>query len=326
MIRYDARVLFRPPNPELRFLPEGPYPCGPGVVSWVAIQHGAGATHGSLNLLDVTAGSNRSIPLEGRPGFAFPTTDPEVFLVGCEKRVGFFDPGRGGWVGPSVTAESDVDGTILNDAVFHGDLVIFGTKDLAFSTPRAGLYSWQPSRDRLRRLADRQICSNGKAVLDDGEGARLLDIDSPTRHVVEYPLDLEEGTVGAPRIALDLTDDPAFPDGMILTPDGKSVVIAFYHPDGVEAGEARQYDLATGEVQMVWRTGGSPQVTCPQWVGLGGRAALVLTTAVEHMTPERLARCPNAGALFVADTPWSEAPAAPRFPLPAAAAPSRGSP
>jgi sugar lactone lactonase YvrE len=161
-------------------------------------------------------------------------------------------------------------------------------------------------------------------VLEDDEGARLLDIDTPTRQVVEYPLDLEEGTVGAPRVVLDLTDDPAYPDGMILTPDHEGVVIAFYNPDSVGAGETRQYDLASGEAQVVWRTEGSPQVTCPQWLSLDGRVALVLTTAVEHMSPQRLARCPNAGALFIADTPWSEPPEAPRFPLPSAAAGRKG--
>jgi sugar lactone lactonase YvrE len=316
MIQYTARVLFRPATPELRFLPEGPYPCGPGVVSWVAIQHGANAIRGSLNILDVAAASSRSVSLEGRPGFAFPTSDTDTFLIGCEKRVGFFDLESGTWMEPSATVESEVDGTILNDAHFHRDAVIFGTKDLAFETPQAGLYVWRPSRDRLSRLAGGQVCSNGKVIIEDGERVRLLDIDTPTRRVVEYPLDLEEGRVGAPKVALDLTDDPAYPDGMILTPDEKGVVIAFYHPDSVEAGEARQYDLASGEVQAVWRTEGSPQVTCPQWLSLDGRVALVLTTAAERMPPERLARCPNAGALFIADTPWSEVPEAPRFPLP----------
>jgi len=206
--------------------------------------------------------------------------------------------------------------TIINDALIHHDAVIFGTKDLAIEKPRAGLYFWRPAREQLTRLADGQICSNGKVILEDGERVRLLDIDTPTRQVVEYPLDLEEGRVGPPKVVLDLTGDPAFPDGMILTPDGKGVVIAFYHPDSVEAGEARQYDLATGERQVVWRTPGSPQVTCPQWVPLSGKVALVLTTAVEHMSPPRQAQCPNAGALFVAETPWSEVPEPPRFPLP----------
>jgi sugar lactone lactonase YvrE len=251
MISCAARVLFRPPTPDLRYLPEGPYPCGPGVVSWVAIQHGANATRGSLNLLDVGAGSNRSFPLEGRPGFAFPTSDPGTFLIGCEKRVGFLDLGRGSWVGPSASVESDVEGTIVNDALFHRDAVIFGTKDLAFERPRAGLYFWRPARGLLRRLADGQICSNGKVVIEEGERVRLLDIDTPTRLVVEYPLDLEHGRVGARRVVLDLTDDPAYPDGMITTPDRKGVVIAFYDPDSAEAGEARQYDPATGEVQTV---------------------------------------------------------------------------
>jgi len=316
MIEYDARVLFHPPTAELRFLPEGPYPGDPGLVSWIAIQHGETATRGSINILDVRTGKNRSYPLDGRPGFAFPTTAAGLFLVGCEKRVGFYDLGREAWDGPSVTVELDVEGTILNDASFHGDAVIFGTKDIAFAEPKAGLHFWRPSRGRQSLLAGGQICSNGKVTLEDGEHVRLLDIDSPTRQVVEYSLDLEEGRVGAPRVVLDFAGDRAFPDGMILTPDGKGLVIAFYDPDSVEGGETRQYDLTTAELQVVWRTPGSPQVTCPQWVALDGKVALVLTTAVEHMSEERQARCPNAGALFIADTPWSELPEAPRFPLP----------
>ncbi len=311
-----ARLLYRPPTPELRFLPEGPYPCGGGVVSWVAIQHGPDERRGSLNLLDIATGFNRSFPLDGRPGFAFPTTRPDTFLVGCEKRVGFYDLGRERWVGPSATVEADVEGTVINDAVFHRDVVVFGTKDLAFRSPKAGLYLWHPSHDRLSRLAGGQVCSNGKAVVEDGSGVRLLDIDTPTRCLVEYPLDLEQDRVGSPRVVLDLTDEAAYPDGMVLTPDHQGVVIAFYHPDSVGPGEARQYNLASGELVAVWRTEGSPQVTCPQWLSHQGRVSLLLTTAVEHMSPERLLRCPNAGALFLADTPWSDLPEPPRFPLP----------
>jgi sugar lactone lactonase YvrE len=315
MIDYPARVRYRPPTSELQFLPEGPYPCGDGIISWVGIQHGAIATHGSINLLDVRTGANRTVSIDGRPGFAFPTADADLFLVGCEKRVGFYDLEGGRWVGPQAGVEPDVDGTIINDGLFHRDAVIFGTKDVAFRTPKAGLYCWVPSKDRLTRLADGQTCSNGKAIVERADGLRLLDIDTPTRSVVEYPLDLDEGRVGPPRVVLDLTGDPAFPDGMVLTPDGAGVVIAFYHPDSVDAGEARQYDLATGALQIVWRTEGSPQVTCPQWIRVDGRVMLVLTTAVEHMSADRLARCPNAGAIFIAETPWTSLPEAPRFKL-----------
>lgn len=312
----EAEPLLEPGDAALKFLPEGPYPCAERELSWVAIQHGSTAVEGSLNILDLETRRNRSYTLPGRPGFAFPTTDAAIFLVGCEKQVGFYRPEAGEWTGASVSVEPEVGGTILNDGVIHGDAVVFGTKDLGFSTPRAGLYFWRPRTGILTRLADRQTCSNGKVILGAGGGATLLDIDTPTRTVVSYPLDLEAGSVGRPRVALDLRDEPAYPDGMIATPDASSVVIAFYDPGDPPHGQARQYGLESGAVEAVWRTPGSPRVTCPQWLRDEGRSLLVLTTAVEHMSAEQRARHPRAGALFVADASWLDVSPPEPFPLP----------
>ena len=46
MRSYDCHVLYRPENKELANLPEGPLVCGKNQFSWVAIQHGLGATVG----------------------------------------------------------------------------------------------------------------------------------------------------------------------------------------------------------------------------------------------------------------------------------------
>jgi len=313
----DAQLLFQADDPALEFLPEGPYPCGHGRLSWVAIQHGESAVQGSLNVLDLETGRNVSHLLPGRPGFAFPTTDPGTLVVGCEKKVGFYRPETGEWSGPTIGVETEVGGTIINDGLIHGDALIFGTKDLGFRTPRAGLYFWRPADGTFTRLAGGQTCSNGKVILEEGGRAALLDIDTPTRKVLSYPMDLASGRVGPPRVALDLGGDPAFPDGMIVTPDGRSVVIAFYDPRDVAFGQARQYGLESGAVEIVWRTPGSPRVTCPQWVRIGGEPRLVLTTAAEHMSAEQRERHPRAGALFVADARRDDIVPPGPFPLPA---------
>ncbi|MFM7863738.1 MAG: hypothetical protein ACKPHU_05970, partial [Planctomycetaceae bacterium] len=65
----EASVIFRPATAEQRFLPEGPYWLGADRASWVAIQHGASATTGSLNILHLNSGRNESWSLPGRPGF-----------------------------------------------------------------------------------------------------------------------------------------------------------------------------------------------------------------------------------------------------------------
>lgn len=313
---FEAEVLLRPETPELRFLPECPRALGSNRLSWVAIQHGAAATVGSLNLVDLQQRTNTSYALPGRPGFAFPTTNANVFVVGLERRLCLYDLQSGTCTELAGPVESGVEGTIINDGELFAEGLVFGAKDLKFAEAKAGLYLYRRQDRRLVQLRADQICSNGKVLTASADGSyRLLDIDSPRKTVVEYRLDVARGQLDAGRVVLDLTSEPLFPDGMVSTPDGRSVIIAFYNPQDADFGEARQFDLESGSVQARWLAPGSPQVTCPQLVEVGGRVRLVLTTAVEHMSPERQARHRQAGCLFWAETPWTTAPAPRRFEL-----------
>lgn len=299
----ETEILFRPDSAALRFLPEGPYSLQGGKVSWVGIQHGADSTSGSINLLDVNQLANESFPLSGRPGFAFPTDRDGVFVTGVERSVGLFDLSNGQWTPFVENVESGVSNTIINDAVvFEGNL-IFGCKELEFKTKKAGLYLWRRRDGKTIRLRDDQICSNGKAVIRNHSGSlTLYDIDSCTKQIVRRDLDIENGTVAELQVVVDLTSDDVFPDGMILTPDHKSLIVALYDPGDPNFGAARQYSLANGQLEAIWTCAGSPRVTCPQLVEHEGRVRLLLTTAVEHMPAEQLAKHPNAGCLFIGDT------------------------
>lgn len=303
LIQFDTTILHRPETAELRFLPEGPMPLPDDRISWVAIQHGESATHGSLNILDLNDGSCASYPLPGRPGFAFPTTDPDQFVIGLERHVQRFDIHTGKCLLLSDEVDAGVEGTIINDGVAVPEGIVFGTKDLQFSEPKAGLYLWHNDGE-LMQLCGGQFCSNGKDLHRHDGRTWLVDIDSPTKQIVEYELDLADGRLGERRVLIDLTTDESFPDGMVLTPDERSLIVAMYNPTDAEYGEARQYSLG-GELQAVWRTPLSPQVTCPQLIRWQGRVRLVLTTAVEYMTPERQQQYPNAGCLFIGDTPFT---------------------
>jgi len=302
----EATALNEPHTDALRFLPEGPYQIAPGEFSWVGIQHGVDAKNGSLNRYEFSSGRNLSRDLPGRPGFAFPCQTPNRFVVGCERSLGYFDIATGAWESFWDGIDGDVTGTIINDGLIAEDNIIFGTKDLEFATKKAGLYLFRGRDRQLIRLRDDQICSNGKAVLDHSNGTlELIDIDSPTRLVVRYRLDIDAGILSEPEVVLDLTDDAAVPDGAISTPDGKGLIVAMFLPQAGAFGETRLYDLASGQCQRVWRTPLSTQNTCPALVQDGDRLKLVITTAVENMTEQDQAICTNAGKLFVAETDWS---------------------
>jgi sugar lactone lactonase YvrE len=194
---------------------------------------------------------------------------------------------------------------------------VFGTKDLEFKTPKASLYLFRGADGKLVRLLGNQICSNGKDVVDAGAGGlHLIDIDSPTKKVVRYRLDIEVGTVSDCTTIVDLTQLEGVPDGMILTPDEQSLIISFYNPNPAEFGETRQYSLLDGELEHVWRTPLSPQATCPLLLETeDGVVKLIITTAVEHMPAERRVDSPNAGGIFMADTGFRVSPPSPALPI-----------
>lgn len=315
-----ARRLFCPPDDGLRYLPEGPYPTHRnGELCWVSIQHGADAKRGALNLLtfaeqDVLGVHNQSFDLPGRPGFAFPCDDGLSFVIGLERSLGRFTPQTGAWEVFRDGIDADVENTIVNDGMIWQDNLIFGTKDLEFQTKKAGLYLYRGADGKLIRLRDDQICSNGKAIRETPGGLELIDIDSPTRQVAAYDLDIAGGSLGERRVLLDLTGDPAVPDGAILTPDGTGLIVSMFHPTAACEGETRLYSLTDGRVRVIWRTHASPQNTCPNLIGCDGKVVLVITTAAENMTPERLASCPAAGCLFIGDTDFEKPTPMPTWP------------
>ncbi len=313
----ETEILFRPDSAALRFLPEGPYSLTGGRMSWVAIQHGADSTEGSINILNLSDGTNASFALPGRPGFAFPTDQDGVFVTGLERSVGLFDTRSGTW-SPFISGiESDVTNTIINDAVVFDGNLIFGCKELEFKTKKAGLYLWRRHDQALIRLRSDQICSNGKAVIRNTDGSlTMIDIDSPGKQIIRCRLNIDAGAVSDIQVVVDLTKEEVFPDGMILTPDHQSLIVSIYDPGDPQSGATRQYNIATGQLETIWKCPGSPRVTCPQLVEHNGKVRLVMTTAVEHMPPEQQAQHPNAGCLFIGDTTFSSIGDQPVFPVP----------
>ncbi len=297
-----AEVLYEPGDIDLKFLPEGPFDLGDGRFSWVGIQHGAAARYGSLNIFDIKTRQNTSYRLPGRPGFQRPTSNPNQFLVGAERELGIFDIQSSSWSPICGGVDADVENTIINDATTWQDNVIFGCKDLEFKTKKAGLYLYRGRDKQLIQLRGDQICSNGKAVIEGPNGKlALLDIDTPTRKIVRYDLDIDAGKVSEAVTVVDLAKATGFPDGMVLTPDAKSCIVSFYNPDDAPFGLTQQFSLATGELERSWQTPDAPQNTCPLILKSATGLKLVITTAIEHMPAERQKKAAKSGCLFIAD-------------------------
>jgi sugar lactone lactonase YvrE len=286
--RLTARPFFRPPTAELRHLPECPRQLRDGTLGWIAIQHGPDAREGSFNVLDLATLENRTYPLPGRPGFFVETAEPDVLLIGLERRLVLFDR-RSASVTRTLAELPEDPRVIINDGIAVPDGVIFGTKHLLFNRPIAALYHYG---SELRELIGGQTCSNGKYFHD----GLLIDVDTQPKTITEYRY-RSDGPLEKLRLIVAPERLPSLPDGLRATPDGECIVVAFYNPAMVADGVVQQIRIADGEVLAEWSVPGSPRVTCPAWVEMGGESKLVFTTAVEGMSPPSA----EAGSLFVAD-------------------------
>jgi sugar lactone lactonase YvrE len=311
----EAKVYIDFTEDEDRFLPEGPRWMtirGRPALVWVNIQVGASAAEGDVHIHfpGTDGGDDSAMGCPGRPGFLLPLEGEDQALVGAEKALRLCDLAEGGWTDPLVTIPDADPRTIINDAEVApgGKAVVFGTKDTQFKDAIAHLYLYTVDDNRVSVLADKQLCSNGKVFGSDDRGLILLDIDTPTRKVVRYRLDVAARAATPDGTALDLSNEPGFPDGMCACGDG-TVIVAFYNPNPVDAGRAVRFNLATGDAIEEWLTPGSPRVTCPLLVKRPDGVKLLLTTATEGMPAEMRAKCPTAGCLFIADTQLTSCPA-----------------
>ena len=311
----EASVYIAPWTEECRFLPEGPRVItedGHKVLLWVNIQTGVNALAGTIHGHQMEEPvDDWSLPCPGRPGFVLPIIGYTRLFAGVEKSLMVYDDVAGDWLPPLAKIPDENPRTIINDAeiVPGGKAIVFGTKDTQFDAEAklAHLYLYTVDDNRVSVLADKQVCSNGKMFATDERGLILFDIDTPTRKVVRYRLDVAARTATPDGTALDLANQVGFPDGMCDCGDG-SVIVAFYNPDFAEAGRAVRFNLTTGEAVEEWTTPGSPRVTCPLLVKRPDGVKLILTTATEGMLADMRAKCPNAGCLFIADTRFADCP------------------
>lgn len=306
-----AQPFFDPASESLRFLPEGPRQLrnsgrSGSLLGWVAIQHGVDAAEGSFNILDLDTLQNENHPMPGRPGFFAETKRPGVLLVGLERRLVFYDTAsrRIEEIAPVTSDER----CIINEGMAVPGGALFGTKNLTFDAPVAEVYFYDDASQTVKTLLGGQICSNGKHLYERGGVALLADIDSLRQTVARYRVG-SGWSLAADGDVVSFAGQPVYPDGM--RPSGESLIVAFYDPREVANGHARRFSIDTGELLDEWVLEGSPRVTCPEFVTIGGDTKLLFTTAIEGM-PESIRRlAPRAGQLFLGDAEGLEIPPPP---------------
>lgn len=311
MKQHIAEPFFDPGSEPLRFLPEGPrqlqnYPRAGTFLGWVAIQHGPQDETGSINVLDLATRANENHPLPGRPGFFAETTRPGLVLIGLERRLVFYD--LTSRTIEEIATVTDDRRCVINEGMAVPGGVLFGTKNLTFDAPVAEVYFFDSATRQVRSVLGGQICSNGKHLYGRNGKRYLADICSFKQAVTRYRV-AEDWRLEAEARIVDFTGQGIYPDGM--RPSGESLIVAFYDPRPMSNGHARRYSIDSGELLEEWVVPGSPRVTCPEFVTMGGETKLLFTTAIEGMPEEIRAIAPLAGYLYIAGAAGLEVPPPP---------------
>jgi Entner-Doudoroff aldolase len=150
---------------------------------------------------------------------------------------------------------------------------------------RGALYYASSVHSPPRRVAGGLGVPNGMAF--DADERTLFMIDTLSRHLLAFPVDVVRGWIGQPTIATDFLDLPGKPDGMTISPDG-ALWVAMW---------------GSGRVLRVGRNGAIEQevrlpVLHASSVCAGAQGELWVTTSRARQTEAQLAETPGAGALW----------------------------
>jgi sugar lactone lactonase YvrE len=164
-----------------------------------------------------------------------------------------------------------------------------GTMALDESAGRGALYRITPE-GKARRMREQVSISNGLAWSPDQR--TLYYIDSPTRAVQAFDYEIETGELSRPRVAIDFSSQPGFPDGCTIDVDGNLWIAHWGGARVTRWDPVRAQLLDTVEVpvgQVTTCTFGGPQLD-----------TLFITTAACQLSAAEKQEQPEAGFVFAA--------------------------
>ncbi len=161
-----------------------------------------------------------------------------------------------------------------------------GTMDLSEREPLGALYCLS-SDGVLRTVLDSLVVSNGLDFSDDG--SVLYHIDSPTRSVKSYAVDVADGRLSRPRTVFEIPESLGEPDGLVIDAQGYLWISMW------GGGKVIRFDSRGEILQSV-----ALPVSQPTGITFGGAALdeLYVCSARDGLDAEQLAREPLAGSVF----------------------------
>ncbi|MGY4712355.1 SMP-30/gluconolactonase/LRE family protein [Mycolicibacterium sp. CBM1] len=163
---------------------------------------------------------------------------------------------------------------------------IIGTMPYDESPGRGAVYRVTPDRKVTEILAPVSI-SNGVQWPED-DRARVYYVDTPTRRVDTFDVDLDTGAWSGRRTHIAVEDVPGVPDGMAIDEEG-GLWVAFWG-----GGAVNHYDSSGRLVETVEVPGVSQVSSCT--FGGEDHSVLYITTSRQGLAPDQE---PDAGAVFV---------------------------
>jgi sugar lactone lactonase YvrE len=163
-----------------------------------------------------------------------------------------------------------------------------GTMALSEEENKGNLFVMETDLSVKKKIENVSI-SNGIAWNSDN--TIMYYINTPTNYVFAFDYDIENGEISNQRVAVDLTHENGFADGMTIDDEGMLWIafysgwrVARYNPEN--GGLLKQIELPVENVSCC--TFGGP-----------GLNDLYITTASKGMSEEALKQQPLAGSLFV---------------------------
>ena len=229
---------------------------------------------------------NRSFPTPSRIGTVVPYTSTEV-VVALEDGIYKLNIETG-----IVSLLSDVEAQMTENRFNDGKCdplgnLWVGSMHFEQSKPLASLYRVNENGEALKMI-DSVTISNG--IVWTADTTTMYYIDTPTSKIMAYDYDLNTGAISNERIAVEVSIEDGYPDGMTIDSEDMLWV-------GLWNGNAvARFNPITGELLSKVDVPAHNVTAC----AFGGENLdiLYITTARLDMTQQELESLPLSGSLF----------------------------